>query len=127
MTEQTSEAVRALREVLDGIGRSLVGFDLDGLLAAGPALDATLSDLQRLVSSGSNASVRAALHQNGITEQDITAAREALRRCEQLGASLDDLTRISVSARNALLGLGYDRTGRERGPSAMAPSMEATA
>jgi hypothetical protein len=127
MPERTSEAVRALREVLDGIGRSLVGFDLDGLLAAGPALDTLLEDLQRLMSSGSAPEVRSTLGDEGITEQEIAAARDALVRCQRLGASLDDLTWISVSARNALLGLGYDRLGRKRGPSALAPSMEATA
>jgi hypothetical protein len=127
MPEQTSEAVRALRDVLDGIGRSLVGFDLDALLAAGPALDTILDALQRLSSSGSALAVRSTLHDEGITEQDIAAARDALRRCQRLGASLDGLTQISVSARNALLGLGYDRSGRKRGPSAPTPSVEATA
>lgn len=127
MAERTSEAVRALRDVLDGIGRSLVSFDLDELLAAGPALDTILDALQRFVSSGSAPAIRSALRGEGITEEEIVAARDALRRCQRLGASLDDLTRISVSARNALLGLGYDRSGHKRGPSALAPSVEATA
>jgi hypothetical protein len=126
MTERTSEAVHALRDVLDEIGRSLVGFDLHGLLAAGPALEATLRELQHVVSSGSAVSLRTAVREAGLTEQDIGAARRALRRCEQLGASLEDLTRIALSGHHASLGLGYDRSGHECGPLTRTPSVEAT-
>lgn len=119
MTEQASDAVQKVREVLDEIGRSLVTFDLDELLAAGPALESALTALERAMAAARPAD-------GGMPDRSsVDLARQALLRCERLGRSLDDLTRISVSARNALLGLGYDRTGHERGPLSTAPSVEA--
>lgn len=118
MTEQASEAVRNLRDVLDGVGRSLVGFDLDALLAAGPALQSALEALQRAVPTRSPSGSE--------LEAQIEAARLALRRCEHLGASLGDLTRIATAAHSALRGLGYDHTGRER-ESILRPTVEVRA
>lgn len=118
MPDQASEAVRHMCDVLDGVGRSLVGFDLDALLAAGPALQRALEALQRAVPPASRPSPD--------LEHRIEAARQALRRCEHLGASLGDLTRIATAAHGALRGLGYDHTGRERA-SALRPTVEVRA
>ena len=118
MTDQASEAVRNLREVLDGVSRSLVGFDLDALLAAGPDLQTALEAIQRVLPTCAKPGAELAAH--------IDAARQALRRCERLGASLGDLTRIATAAHGSLRGLGYDHTGRER-ESALRPTVEVSA
>jgi len=97
-------AARRLRATLDRLSRDLATANLDGLLACEADLASALSDL------GDRSLLDAATR--GATARELRAARLALTRCRRLGATLGDLTRLSLAARGA--GPSYGRFGETR-------------
>jgi len=93
-----------LRTTLERLARALTHVDLDTLLACESEMASTLAATDRPIAV--DPAARAA------TARELLAARAALVRCSRLGATLADLTRISLAARG--IGQTYDRRGDSR-------------
>lgn len=93
-----------LRVTLERLAHALTNVNLDTLLACESEMAATLAATNQPISV--DAVSKAA------TARELLAARAALVRCSRLGATLADLTRLSLTAQG--IGHTYDRRGESR-------------
>jgi hypothetical protein len=98
--ERLGSRVQRLETALGQLADALASGDLDGMLAAEPALALAVASLETPAAPVPDRdAVRAALLQ----------AREALRRCERLGAGLDRFVSCALTAQEHAL--SYERDG----------------
>jgi len=90
-----------LRTTLERLANALTNVDLDTLLACESEMASTLASTNGPLSV--NPTAKAA------TARELLAARAALVRCSRLGATLADLTRLSLTAHGTAQ--TYDRRG----------------
>lgn len=107
-------AALRLRSILDRLASALATVNIDTLLACEAELAAALADLGggRLADEPSREA----------TVRELAAARSALTRCRRLGATIGDLTRMSMAARGD--SPAYGRQGETR-PTTRVHSLEA--
>jgi hypothetical protein len=98
--ESLTSRVQRLESALDQLAGALASGDLEGLLAAEPHLALAVASL-----SGPPAAVP----DGGSVRPLLLQARQALRRCEQLGAGLDRFVSCSLAAQERAL--SYERDG----------------
>jgi hypothetical protein len=98
--ESLCSRVQRLEAALDGLAGALAAGDLEGMLAAEPALALALASLPRAEA--------AARDTDGLRAR-LLEARRALRRCERLGAGLDRFVSCSLTAQGRAL--SYERDG----------------
>ena len=96
--------LHTLRLALDRLGESLAHAELDELLAAETQLEAALTTLGGLLTSG--ASIDPDLR------AELDGVRASLVRCRRLGNSLGEFVRLSLQAYGT--DERYDRRGRGR-------------
>jgi hypothetical protein len=94
-------AVLRLRSTLERLAGALAAVDLEAMLACESDLASAMAGL------GDRGLLDPALR--AATAHELQIARSALTRCRRLGATLGDLTRLSLAARGA--GPAYGRTG----------------
>jgi hypothetical protein len=101
---QPHAAAIRLRSTLEHLAGALATVDLDALLASEAELAAALAELgdPRLLEPASRMA----------TTRELRSAKSALTRCRRLGATLSDLTRLTLAARGA--GPAYGRRGEPR-------------
>ena len=93
-----------LRATLERLAQALTRVDLDTLLACESEMASVLDSTNRTPTIDPAA--------KAATARDLLAARAALVRCSRLGATLADLTRLSLTAHG--IGQTYDRCGDSR-------------
>ena len=93
-----------LRTTLERLANALTHVNLDTLLACESEMASTLATTGRPITVDPAA--------KAATARELLAARAALVRCSRLGATLADLTRISLTAHG--IGHTYDRRGDSR-------------
>ena len=94
-------AALRLRSTLERLAGALTAVNLEAMLACESDLASTLAELgdRGVLEPASRAA----------TARELQAAGSALTRCRRLGATLGDLTRLSLAARGA--DPAYNRTG----------------
>lgn len=97
-------AAARLRATLEQLATALAALDVDAVLACEADFPSLLADVADCVSRSPES--RAA------TARELRRAQAALTRCRRLGASLDDLTILSLSAQGAAP--AYGRRGETR-------------
>jgi hypothetical protein len=97
-------AALRLRSTLERLAGALTAVNLEAMLACESDLASTLAELgdRGVLEPASRAA----------TARELQAAGSALTRCRRLGATLGDLTRLSLAARGA--DPAYNRTGETR-------------
>ncbi len=98
--ESVCSRVQRLNAALGQLGDALAAGDLDAILAAEPVLALAVASLSDVAAPASD---RTALH------SALLDARQALRRCERLGAGLDRFVSCSLTAQARAL--SYERDG----------------
>jgi hypothetical protein len=93
-----------LRATLDRLADALANVDLDTLLACEAGMASALA--------ASNQPMEVDPAMRAATARELLAARAALVRCSRLGATLADLTRLSLASRG--VGQTYGRRGDSR-------------
>jgi hypothetical protein len=93
-----------LRATLERLAEALTNVNLDTLLACEGEMASTLAASNQRIEI--NPAMRAA------TARELLAARAALVRCSRLGATLADLTRLSLASQG--VGQTYGRHGDSR-------------
>lgn len=93
-----------LRTTLERLAHALTHVNLDTLLACESEMAATLAAGNRPITVDPAA--------KAATARELLAARAALVRCSRLGATLADLTRLSLAAHG--VAQTYDRRGDSR-------------
>jgi hypothetical protein len=93
-----------LRATLERLAHALTHVDLDTLLACEGEMASTLASTGQPIAVDPTA--------KAATARELLAARAALVRCSRLGATLADLTRLSLTAHG--IGQTYDRRGDSR-------------
>jgi len=103
-----------LRATLERLADALTNVDLDTLLACESEMASTLAASKDItIDPASRAE----------TARELLAARAALVRCSRLGATLADLTRLSLSAHG--VGQTYGRHGSGAGLAVGVHALEA--
>jgi hypothetical protein len=97
-------AASRLRVSLEALADALAGARLDALLACEADLAQALADCG-LLRSPAEGDLRA-------TAGELAAARLALTRCRRLGATLNDMARLSLTAQGRDGGYGRQTAGR---------------
>jgi len=97
-------AALRLRSTLERLAGALAAVDLEAMLACESELASALAEFgdRSLLDPASRAG----------TARELQAAKSSLTRCRRLGATLSDLTRLSLAARGE--GPAYGRTGQSR-------------
>jgi hypothetical protein len=99
--ENLGSRVQRLESALVRLAEALASGDLDGMLAAEPALGLAVASLSGAASSSDRDRDR--------LRPLLLKARHALRRCERLGAGLDRFVSCSLTAQSRTL--SYERDG----------------
>ncbi|MEI6668818.1 MAG: hypothetical protein WCP29_11735 [Acidobacteriota bacterium] len=93
-----------LRTTLERLAAALTNVNLDTLLACEGEMASALA--------ATNKPVEVAPESRAATARELLAARAALVRCSRLGATLADLTRLSLASQG--VGQTYGRRGESR-------------
>jgi hypothetical protein len=98
------QAAARLRATLERLATALVSLDVDAVLACEADFPSLLADVAGCDSRSPESSAA--------TTRELRRAQAALTRCRRLGASLDDLTTLTLSAQGAAP--AYGRRGETR-------------